>query len=59
MCVTDMSHTSWQQDPRTGIKQRVVTSTMPLSQSVGPKSTRVTETQVGCLFIVQIFIAGR
>ncbi|XP_033610597.1 protein Aster-B isoform X4 [Cryptotermes secundus] len=43
---TDMSHTAWQQDPQSGTKQRVVNYTIPLSQSVGPKSSQVTETQV-------------
>ncbi|XP_069702511.1 protein Aster-B-like isoform X3 [Periplaneta americana] len=43
---SDISHTPWQQDSQTGIKQRVVNLTMPLNQSVGPKSTQVTETQV-------------
>lgn len=43
---TDMSHTAWQQDPQSGTKQRVVNYTMALSQSVGPKSSQVTETQV-------------
>lgn len=47
--ITDMSHTAWQQDPQSGTKQRVVNYTMPLSQSVGPKSSQVTETQVRCL----------
>ncbi|KAJ9588882.1 hypothetical protein L9F63_017822 [Diploptera punctata] len=40
-----LAMTSWQQDSQTGNKQRVVTLTMPLNQSVGPKSTQVTETQ--------------
>ncbi|XP_021923999.1 GRAM domain-containing protein 1B-like isoform X2 [Zootermopsis nevadensis] len=43
---SDISHTPWQQDSETGTKQRVVTLTMPLSQSVGPKTTQVTEKQV-------------
>ncbi|KAJ9582476.1 hypothetical protein L9F63_003169, partial [Diploptera punctata] len=42
---SDLAMTSWQQDSQTGNKQRVVTLTMPLNQSVGPKSTQVTETQ--------------
>lgn len=52
MCITDISHTPWQQDSETGTKQRVVTLTMPLSQSVGPKTTQVTEKQVSHLFAV-------
>ena len=47
--LTDLAMTSWQQDSQSGRKQRVVTLTMPLSQSVGPKSTQVTETQVSFL----------
>nr|CAD7410458.1 unnamed protein product [Timema poppensis] len=42
---SDMNLSPWQQSPDTGLKQRVVTLTMPLSQSVGPKSTHVCETQ--------------
>ncbi|CAG2055791.1 unnamed protein product [Timema podura] len=42
----DMNLSPWQQSPDSGLKQRVVTLTMPLSQSVGPKSTHVCETQV-------------
>nr|CAD7604613.1 unnamed protein product [Timema genevievae] len=41
----DMNLSPWQQSPDSGLKQRVVTLTMPLSQSVGPKSTHVCETQ--------------
>jgi len=43
---TDLSDSLWQQDPQTGTKQRVINYTMPLSQSLGPKTTQVTETQV-------------
>jgi len=43
---TDLSHTLWQEDPQTGTKRRVINYTMPLSQSLGPKTTQVTETQV-------------
>nr|CAD7456239.1 unnamed protein product [Timema tahoe] len=42
---SDMNLSPWQQSPDSGLKQRVVTLTMPLSQSVGPKSTHVCETQ--------------
>nr|CAD7429398.1 unnamed protein product [Timema monikensis] len=43
---TYMNLSPWQQSPDSGLKQRVVTLTMPLSQSVGPKSTHVCETQI-------------
>jgi hypothetical protein len=43
---TDISQTLWQQDPQTGTKQRVVNFTIPLSQSLGPKTSQVTETQI-------------
>nr|CAD7398039.1 unnamed protein product [Timema cristinae] len=43
---SDMNLSPWQQSPDSGLKQRVVTLTMPLSQSVGPKSTHVCETQI-------------
>ncbi|XP_063225592.1 protein Aster-B-like isoform X2 [Bacillus rossius redtenbacheri] len=43
---SDINMSPWQPNPETGLKQRVVSLTMPLNQSVGPKSTSVCETQV-------------
>jgi hypothetical protein len=53
--IADLSHTSWQQDPQTGTKQRVVNFTMPLNQSLGPKSSQVTETQVSSTWHSDIY----
>jgi hypothetical protein len=54
MDIADMSHTSWQLDPQTGAKQRVLNYTMPLNQSFGPRSSQVTETQVSAIWYSQI-----
>jgi len=43
---TDMIHGNWQINEETGLKERVVTLTVALTQSVGPKSSAVTEIQV-------------
>jgi len=53
--ISDLSHTLWQQDPQTGTKQRVVNFTMPLSQSLGPKTSQVTETQVSSVWNSDIY----
>lgn len=43
---TDISLNLWEQDSQSGTKQRVVNFTIPLNQSLGPKSSQVTETQI-------------
>jgi hypothetical protein len=50
LLISDLSQTLWQQDPVTGRKQRVVSYTMPLSQSLGPKTTQVTENHVSSVW---------
>ncbi|XP_015524973.1 protein Aster-B isoform X1 [Neodiprion pinetum] len=43
---TDLVQSAWTQDSQTGQKSRTVSLTISLSQSVGPKSSQVTETQI-------------
>ncbi|CAH1173491.1 unnamed protein product [Phaedon cochleariae] len=43
---TDLAQTPWTHDPLDGSKSRVVSSTVCLGQTMGPKSAQVTETQV-------------
>ncbi|XP_025601796.2 protein Aster-B-like [Athalia rosae] len=42
---TDLVQSAWTQNSQTGEKSRTVSFTVSLSQSVGPKTTQVTETQ--------------
>ncbi|XP_033228649.1 protein Aster-B-like [Belonocnema kinseyi] len=43
---TDLVRSAWTQNPETGEKVRTVTLTMSLTQSVGPRSSQVTENQI-------------
>lgn len=43
---TDLTQTPWTHNPADNSKSRVVTLTMALNQSIGPKSSQVTECQV-------------
>lgn len=43
---TDLVRSAWTQNPESGQKIRTVTLTMSLTQSVGPRSSQVTENQV-------------
>ncbi|CAH1975809.1 unnamed protein product [Acanthoscelides obtectus] len=43
---TDLTQTPWTQNPMDDSKSRVVSLTMALAQTVGPKSAQVTETQI-------------
>lgn len=46
---TDLTQTPWTHSPSDNSKSRVVSSTLALNQTVGPKTAQATETQVFAL----------
>lgn len=57
---TDLTQTPWIHNPADNSKSRIITSTLALNQTVGPKTTQATETQVSDFFYktfsMEIFI---
>jgi len=61
MKYSDINVTNWDANAETGLKMRVITLTVPVHQPVGPKTCRVTETQVmqscsrpGELYVIEV-----
>lgn len=50
---TDLTQTPWTHNPLDNSKSRIVSLTMALGQTMGPKSAQVTETQVTIVSIIQ------
>lgn len=46
---TDLTQTPWTHNPVDNSKSRIITSTLALNQTVGPKTTQATETQVSVM----------